>query len=131
MWDFLPSKALGRCALLSLCLTLNGAGCVSKSKAKFQAREAFVAGQQQALARMQQTQGPAVTLVGPVQVSSIPWTADLTIAKAIVAAGYAGKRDPRTIIVVRHGQAYTIDPKELLRGYDMPLESGDLVQINE
>ena len=108
------------------------AGCVSKAKANVQAREAFLAGQQQAMARMQQvqTQGPQVTLVGPVKNTSVPWNADLTVAKAIVAAGYFGK-DPRAIVILRQGKAYTIDPQELLRGDDVPLESGDIVQISE
>ena len=116
---------------LALSVLFTTTSCVSKTKAKVQAREAFVAGQQQALARLQQMQGPSVSFVGPVRNNVVPWTQDLTVARAIVAAGYVGARDPRTIIVVRNGQAFTIDPNQLLSGEDMPLESGDLVQISE
>src|SRR5215467_13484539 len=65
-------------------------GCVTKATADAQARAAFLAGQQQALERMQQTQGRAntVTFLGEVKNNLIPWTADLTLSRAIVAAGY-------------------------------------------
>ena len=117
--------------LIALMLTLNG--CVTRAAAKAQAREAFVAGQQQALARMpqqsQQMQGPSVTVVGPVKNGVIPWTEDLTLAKAIIAAGYAGTTDPREIHVVRGGRAMQIDPKALLSGEDMAMQPGDILQL--
>jgi hypothetical protein len=103
-------------------------GCVTKAKAREQARAAFMAGQQSAMVRMSQPQKPVVTFIGQVQIPSLPWTADLTLARAIIAAGYIGK-DPKQILIVRGGQAVPVDPKQLLNGEDIPLQSGDLVQI--
>src|SRR5260221_8335889 len=76
--------------IILVAMTLTG--CVTKSKAKADAREAFIAGQQQAMAmaRLQQAQGPTVTVVGQGRNKIIPWTQDLTLAQAIVNAGYFG-----------------------------------------
>jgi hypothetical protein len=105
------------------------AGCTTKAKAKAQAQAAFAAGQQQAMIRMQQTQVPNVTVRGPVRNPLIPWTEDLTVAKAIVAADYYGPKDPTQIFIVRKGQAVRVDPKQLLSGNDPPLQAGDLLDI--
>jgi hypothetical protein len=107
-------------------------GCVTKSKADAQARAAFLAGQQQAMARAQtepQPEGATVTLAGNVKNPLIPWTPGLTLAKAILDAEYAGKGDPVSIYVVRNGLASPVDPKKLLNGEDVPLQAGDIVQI--
>jgi len=107
-------------------------GCVSRTRAKAEARKAFLSGQQQAMMlRSAQPAGPSVTIVGPVKNPSIPWRPDLTLAKAIVDAGYAGTVDPRQIMIVRNGQAVPVDPKTLLAGEDVPLLSGDMVIIQE
>ncbi|HSU54261.1 MAG TPA: hypothetical protein VLT36_09400 [Candidatus Dormibacteraeota bacterium] len=120
-------------SIACLCAVLS-AGCVSKSKAKAQAQAAYLAGQQQAMARMQMQQprgqGQVVTVVGQVQNGIVPWTEEMTVAKAVVAAGYAGG-DPKQIFVVRGGQAIPIDPGQLLTGSDIPLLPGDIVQINQ
>lgn len=105
------------------------AGCVTKSKADARAREAFIAGQQQAIERMRQAQGPSVTLMGQVRFPIIPWTEDLTLAKALVQAGYLPAAPPSDILIVRHGQAFHADPAKLLKGEDIPLEQGDVVQL--
>jgi hypothetical protein len=119
--------------LVILALAMILAGCVTKSKAKADAREAFIAGQQQAmaLARMQQSQGPTVTVVGQVRNGIIPWTQDLTLARAIVNAGYFGASDPHQIVIVHNGQATTIDSKQLLNGDDVPVQAGDVIQITQ
>lgn len=115
---------------LTLALGLFIAGCVSKSKAQAQAREAFLAGQQQALERMQaQASGPTVTFIGEVKNRVIPWTADLTLARALIAADYYGAIDPRSIVVIRNGQQTTYDVKKLLQGDDILLEPRDVVEI--
>ena len=115
-------------------LALSGfffSGCVTKATADAQARAAFLAGQQQALERMQQTQGKAntVTFLGEVKNNLIPWTADLTLSRAIVAAGYFGSADPKEIVVNRDGQEMRIDPKQLLTGNDIPLMPRDVVEF--
>ena len=92
-----------------------------------------MAGQQQAVARMQQvqaqTQGPSVTVNGEVRNRVIPWTEGLTLAKAVLAADYYGAADPGQIILVHHGIATRLDPKQLLTGVDIPLQPGDIVQL--
>ncbi|HTL54742.1 MAG TPA: hypothetical protein VL361_03650 [Candidatus Limnocylindrales bacterium] len=117
--------------VLPLCLLPLLAGCVSKSKAQAQARAAFIAGQQQAMQRMQQAQaqGPSVTFIGEVRNNIIPWRADLTLAKAIVAADYYGATDPGSIILIRDGQQTSYDPAKLLQGDDILLEPRDVVEI--
>ena len=79
----------------------------------------------------QQPQSPIVTFIGPVKNPTIAWTAELTLAKAILAAGYIGAGEPKHIMIVRNSQAIPVDPKQLLRGEDVPLASGDLVQLSQ
>ncbi len=112
-----------------LLLAFGSAGCTSNSNAKAQARQAFLAGQQQALARMLEARAPNVTVLGPVHNPIMPWTEDLTLAKAIVAAGYYGRTDPKGIVIHRNGQDMPIDPKQLLSGEDMLLQAGDVVEV--
>ncbi len=117
--------------LLGLALALALAGCVTKATAKAQAQAAFLAGQQQALERMQQqSRGPSVSLVGPVGNPVIPWTEDLTLAKALLQANYQGTGSPSDIIIVRNGRAVRVDLNKFLGGEDVPLQSGDVIQIN-
>ena len=112
-----------------LVFALLAAGCTSQSKAKAQARAAFLAGQQQTLARMMQPRGPSVSILGDVRIPSLPWTQDLTVAKAIVAAGYLGSADPSLLVLIRNGEAISIDPSQLLSGQDLAMQPGDVLQI--
>jgi hypothetical protein len=118
-------------ALIAFLLVLTISGCVTKSKAKAEAQAAFMAGQQQAMIRMSQPHQSVVTFIGPVRNPTVPWTQDLTLAKAIIATGYTAQGDPRQIMIVRNGQAIPVDPKKLLEGEDIPLVAGDLVQIGQ
>jgi hypothetical protein len=117
------------CVCCGVLLALGLPACTSRSKAKAEARAAFAAGQQQAMMRVQQNQAPNVTVHGAVRNPLIPWTEGLTVAKAIVAAEYFGRRDPQEIIVVRKGQGLRVDPKQLLNGTDPRLEAGDIMEI--
>lgn len=124
-----------RLIVLSTGLFLLGAslsGCITKAKADAQARAAFVAGEQQAMLNMEQlkARGPTVTVIGEVKNQRIPWTSELTLAKAVVAAEYFGSKDPGEIVIVRQGKAMRYDPKKLLEGEDVPLEPQDLIQLN-
>lgn len=115
---------------LCLCVILNG--CVSKGKAQEQARAAFFAGQQQAamMSRQQtQAQGPTVTIIGEVRNPVVPWTTELTLAKAVVAADYCGQGDPSEILIQRNGQEMHFDPKKLLGGADVQLMPSDVIQL--
>jgi hypothetical protein len=113
----------------ALLLVLACAGCVSKSKANAEAKRAFAAGEQRAMMRMQQAQTPHVTVNGSVRNPLLPWTEDMTVAKAIVAAGYYGAKAPKEILIVRQGQALRLDPAKLLNGEDIPLQSGDVLEL--
>jgi len=112
-------------------LTFLLGGCVTKSKARAEAQKAFLAGQQQATIRMSQPHQPVVTFIGPVRNPMVTWSQDLTLAKAILAAGYQPPSDPKQIMIVRNGQAIPVDPRTLLAGEDIPLVAGDLVQIGQ
>lgn len=112
---------------LLLLLALVASACTTKSKAQAQARVAFLAGQQQALARMQ-PQGLTVQVVGPVRNPIIQWTEDLTLAKASVAAEYQGA-NPHEIIIYRGGETIRVTSHNLLRGEDTPLQARDVVEI--
>ena len=119
--------ALIVCLLLPFFLT----GCVTKAEAKRQAQIAFLQGQQQGMMRAQQLQshGPNITFVGPVQNSLVAWHSGLTLAQALVNASYQGQKDPSAIIIHRNGQDIPVDPKTLLSGDDVPLQVGDVVEI--
>jgi hypothetical protein len=113
--------------LLALALALTG--CVTKAKAKADARAAYAAGQQETLRRLTLARSPTVTINGEVRNPIVPWTEDLTLAKAIVAAEYCGHSDPGDVIIVRAGQATRVDLKQLLAGQDVPLQPGDIVEL--
>jgi len=105
-------------------------GCVTKAKARAQAREAYIAGQREAVQRQQrQAAGGDVHIVGPVQIPILPWTSGMTLMKALVTAEYNGP-DPTQIVVVHNGVANPVDVKKLLAGEDVPLQPGDVVQID-
>jgi hypothetical protein len=116
--------------LALLAVLLATAGCVTKSKAQADARAAYLAGQQEAMRHMQVT-APAqmITVMGPVRQSTIPWTKEMTLIKAIVAAQYVGSSDPTEIVIVRNGQGTLVDVQNVLKGQDVPLEPGDLVNL--
>jgi protein involved in polysaccharide export with SLBB domain len=114
----------------SLLLVVTITGCTTRSKARNRERAAFIAGQQQALARALQPHDPLVTVIGRVRNPTIPWTEELTVARALIAAGYSG-RNPRAILILRNGEQIQIDPAQLLKGEDVALQSGDVVEIRE
>lgn len=114
-------------------LSVGLGGCVTKAKAKAQARAAYLAGQQEATIRSQQnqnrTQGGTVQINGPVRNPAVPWTQGLTLMKAIVAAEYGGATDPAEILILRRGVATRVDVQKLLGGKDFPLLPDDVVSL--
>jgi len=70
-----------------------------------------------------------VVVIGPVQNPEVQWTEGLTLAQAILAANCTGHRNPKEIILTRQGETTWIDPKDLLRGNDVPLQPGDTITI--
>ena len=113
-----------------LCLALILSACVSRSKSKAQAQAAFQAGQQQAAAQQQPAKMPSVTFLGEVKNHTIPWTEDLSLAQALVAAEYTALWDPHTITINRKGEKFAINPRRFIRGQDDPLlEPGDVIEV--
>jgi hypothetical protein len=105
-------------------------GCVTQSKSRAAAREAYLAGQNAALRQQLANQSPAVTILGPVQESKVPWVAGLTLAQAVATANYLDSDPPKKIIITtRDGQSATLSGRILLTGVDVPLEAGDTVEL--
>ncbi|MBI1177550.1 hypothetical protein GC207_08940 [bacterium] len=66
---------------------------------------------------------------GPVRKPAIPWHEGLTVAKAIVEAVYTSSQDPMAINIRRKGRIIPVNPTELLRGVDPPVEAGDVIEL--
>ncbi len=105
------------------------AGCTSTRKANLKAREAYIQGQQEAMAQVAESKNPSVFVQGNVKNSKIPWTEGLTLSQTIVAAEYQGITTPRTIRLVRNRQPTDIKASELLKGQDVPVLAGDQIII--
>ena len=109
-------------------LPLLVAGCVSKSECDAKVKAAYLAGQQQGMAM--QANASSVWVVGNVKTPVIPWTVDLTLAKALIVAEYQGAGDPAQITILRKGRpSQIVTAKQLLSGYDVPLQIGDRIEI--
>lgn len=113
-----------------LCVAILITGCISKSKSDLLVREAYLAGQKQALDK-KQNQSQVVIVRGDVKNEIVPWTEDMTVAKAILQAEYLGLADPKRIIVVHNDVGTEIKPSDLFRGKDVPLEPGDMVVLKK
>src|SRR5436190_23648706 len=104
----IPSRFRFGSYALALLLVLPLTGCVSKSKARAQARRAYAAGHQAAERKAQADaaaeQNPIVAFVGPVKNSTVPWVDGLTLRLAIVSAGYDSIADPSNIVIHRNGE---------------------------
>ena len=118
-------------------LTLATSGCTTKSAARQQAQTAYFAGQTQALQTQLAAQKPApapgntVAIRGPVMVTALAWTSDLTLAKTIFAAEYIPAGEPSQITIVRAGQEIPVSPAVLLNGGDIPVLPGDVVELKQ
>ncbi len=112
-----------------LLLVVVFAGCTTKAKARAEARAAFVAGQQQAFAQMQEARRTNIRVIGNVQNHEIEWAENLTLSQAIAMANYTPRFNPTEITVIRQREQIRVNPKDLLQGKDVPLEPGDTVEI--
>jgi hypothetical protein len=114
--------------LSALLIGIAVTGCVSKSKSNAKARAAFFAGQQQGAAT--QNNSNSVWVVGNVRTPIVPWTEDLTLAKALIEADYLGAGDPSQVVLLRTGQpAVYVNARQLLTGFDLPVLAGDRIEI--
>jgi hypothetical protein len=112
-----------------LILALAVCGCRTQSPSKTDDRAAFLAGQEAARRQQQAAQMPGVTVVGPVQNPRVPWVAGLTLAQAIATANYLDSHEPGAILITRQGETATLDPKVLGTGAPVPLEPGDVIEL--
>lgn len=72
----------------------------------------------------------SVIVKGSVRYNVVPWTDDLTVAKAIVMADYIGARDPTSIIIRRQGERLFVSTWRLVQGLKDPwLEAGDILEL--
>lgn len=123
------------CLASLLVLTVALCGCTTKSKARSEARAAFYEGQarvlSEQLAATRITAAPAgtVAILGPVQVATLQWTPDLTVAKTIVAAEYLPPGSPNYITIHRDGMEVPVSPEWLLSGEDVAVLPGDVVEV--
>ncbi|HEY4415549.1 MAG TPA: hypothetical protein VGO57_07645 [Verrucomicrobiae bacterium] len=116
---------------LILSLILAG-GCTTKSEARLQAQNAYLAGQNTVLQQHQVTPASTtVTIIGPVQNPQVPWVAGLTLVQALATANYQDQRDPKQIIITRDGESATLDANVLFNGTVVPLEAGDVVELRQ
>lgn len=75
-------------------------------------------------------QKAVVWVRGDVKNRAVPWDEDLTLSRAIVAAEYTGLWDPHAISILRSGQTYKVNTRDLLKQRDDPfLQPGDVVVI--
>jgi hypothetical protein len=108
------------------------AGCVSKSEAQRQAREAYLAGQNQALtaaAAAAKNSTAPITIRGAVENDTIPWADDLTLAQALLAANYKPLGTPNRISIFRDGRTIPVNVRDFLQGNDIPLQPGDRIDL--
>lgn len=112
-----------------LFLAFAGGGCTTRSRPQTDVQAAYMAGQRDAYARIAALQRTSVVVIGPVQNPEVQWTEGLTLAQAILAANCTGPGNPKEIILTRQGETTRIDPKDLLRGNDTPLQPGDTITI--
>ena len=113
-----------------LILSLAATGCVSNARHKLEVREAYVAGQQQAMAQMRPASTTDVIVHGNVSNSLVPWAEGMTLAKAIFEAHYNDTHhDPRMIILRRGVETMQITPDDLINGGDVPVKAGDVIEL--
>ena len=112
-----------------LILSIGSGGCTTRSQSQTDVQAAYQAGQRDAYARIATLQRTSVVVIGPVQNPEVQWTEGLTLAQAILAANCTGTGNPKEIILTRQGETTRIDPKDLLRGNDVPLQPGDTITL--
>lgn len=113
----------------ALAVACFAAGCTTKANAKLEAQKAYMAGQQQAWEHYQQMRPNTVRFIGPVQFPTIDWHEGLTLVQAVVDAHYSLPGEPRLIIVTRGQETAQFTSKQLLKGADIPLNVGDVVEL--
>jgi len=112
------------------CLIITGmTGCASGEHKPSKAQTQFAAGQEEAFALLQRSGIYVVRMVGPFQRPVVLWREEMTLAQAILDAGFLGQDAP-TQILIQHGLIMErIAPARLLQGEDVPIQPGDVIHI--
>ncbi len=118
-----------RCAAILILFCVIFCGCKHHPTSKEREHAAFLAGQRQAMAQVQEANRTSIRIIGNVQNHEVEWIDGLTLAHAIVAAQSVDRRNPRQIVIVRQGERIAIDPQALLQGDDFLLEPGDTIEL--
>lgn len=113
---------------LSALAVLLAVGCVSKDAAREDARRAFEAGVQQGR-KEGAIRSTHVFFRGPVGRPTLEWRPGLSLAQAIVEVVYTAPNDPVAISITRDNRILPVNLDELLRGVDIPLLAGDVIDI--
>ena len=120
-------KSLLNCCLLLLLAT---SGCTTKSKARADARAAYNAGRAQAYQQALEDQRTGIRVIGNVRNPEIPWTDEMTLMEALVAAECTDRRNPRQIILIRKHEPIPVNMKTFLNGEDVLLQPGDTIELH-
>jgi hypothetical protein len=127
-FQFVPGRSSVAVLLLASLLAL-AAGCATKKRHGMEGYNSMVRAQQEALTLQLQGQ-PAVYFRGPVQRPAVIWRENLTLAEALLEAGYTSKFTPHAIRISRLAETYNVNVQRLLRGSDNPLlEPNDVVEV--
>jgi hypothetical protein len=118
-----------RFTLVILIFALAAGGCAGNARQQRQQQAAYLAGQNAALQQEQAQQNSSVIVVGSVQNSTVPWVQGLTLAQAVATANYLGQNPPKTITIIRNGESASLDAKILFQGAIVPLEVGDVIEL--
>jgi hypothetical protein len=123
----LAARLWMKCLLAAVILC---GGCANEEVIRAREQAAFEAGRAQALAQQQK---PTVTVIGNVAHPQIEWTEGLTLARALIAAEWRGRNDPRTIVVRRPNATFNIVTADLFRDQDEGpvLQSGDVIELRQ
>ena len=117
-----------RALLPIILLVLAGFGCKSNDGSGQRPPPMYMdaAAMQEAMRQAQMV----VHVRGDVRNRIIPWTEELTLARALVAADYIGRWDPLSVTITRGRKTTRFSASRLLGGDDMLLEPGDVIDIH-
>ena len=121
----MPLQALGLVILPALVLP----GCATDPRKPTAEQTQFAAGQEDAFAMLQRSGIQVVRMMGPFQRPVLQWRHGMTLAQAILEAGYLDPKAPATILIQRGPTAMPVNPNTLLQGEDVSVEAGDAVHV--
>lgn len=119
-----PGARLAGCLLLVLLW-----GCASRQDQKAEIAAAHQAGQEAAFDLLQQSGIGVVRMEGPFQRRVILWQDGMTLARALVQAGYQPAEAPARILLRQGREVDWVDSARLLAGEEVPLQPGAVVHV--